>query len=40
MDASVAPYDFYAIIQEIPNAFLIVDEAHSFGTIGENLLGF
>ncbi|PDX13305.1 aminotransferase class I/II-fold pyridoxal phosphate-dependent enzyme [Helicobacter pylori] len=40
MDASIAPYDFYEIIQEIPNAFLIVDEAHSFGTIGENLLGF
>ncbi|GAA7526385.1 pyridoxal phosphate-dependent aminotransferase family protein [Helicobacter pylori] len=40
MDASVAPYDFYEITQEIPNAFLIVDEAHSFGTIGENLLGF
>ncbi|GAA6840197.1 pyridoxal phosphate-dependent aminotransferase family protein [Helicobacter pylori] len=40
MDASIAPYDFYEIIQEIPNTFLIVDEAHSFGTIGENLLGF
>ncbi|WP_367971982.1 aminotransferase class I/II-fold pyridoxal phosphate-dependent enzyme, partial [Helicobacter acinonychis] len=37
---SIAPYDFYEIVQEIPNAFLIVDEAHSFGTIGENLLGF
>ncbi|AFI05284.1 aminotransferase class I/II-fold pyridoxal phosphate-dependent enzyme [Helicobacter cetorum] len=40
MDASIAPYAIYESTKESPNTFLIVDEAHSFGTIGDNLLGF
>ncbi|WP_104747661.1 aminotransferase class I/II-fold pyridoxal phosphate-dependent enzyme [Helicobacter cetorum] len=40
MDTSIAPYALYEVVLQTPNAFLILDEAHSFGTIGENLLGF
>ncbi len=39
MDGDVAPKEFYDIANEF-NAILIVDEAHSSGVIGKNLLGW
>jgi len=39
MSGDIAKKEFYDIANEI-NAILIVDEAHSSGTIGENLLGW
>lgn len=39
MDGDIATKDFAQIAVE-KNALLIVDEAHSSGTIGENLLGY
>ena len=39
MSADIAPMQFYDIANKY-NALLIVDEAHSSGVIGENLLGW
>lgn len=39
MNGNIAKYDFYKIAME-NNAILIVDDAHSNGTLGNNLLGY